>query len=408
MTSITSLQSLLDDHSALTVTWDDKGEIVGCVQVSRCVSLSLRGTVLVGHGGPAIIVKPTGNLEILGGQVASAERDDGATATGIASGWRTACAIKVETGGQLRLTDVELLGDVSGGTPIAGEWHLPALWALTELPARARSTVTVRGFVPTRAEVVSDIHNVAVTVTSIGPGPVEFAIDIDARDVEPGVILDGWIRFLSDGAIRRLRLRARLAAPRQGIALAQPVWEAGAFKSPPLEQMSTIHREPVTSPGASKGAGVRGGASINPIFGGRKSVQGGSVPTNLESGQVLPPRVPSPPLVRPGQSSISPLFKGKPGISVNRDLTASGAVGASPPTGAEGMSVREPPSKDGQVPESPLDSAPPSCPPLVPAPDSNRAEPPSNASPPIPPAPRDTLSNVFRRPSPLKPPGQSS
>jgi hypothetical protein len=263
--SIDVLKSLLESTATGVVSFEGMGEVHGTLRVERSVSLSIRGTTLIGRGAPALAVSADALLDLRYGQVTTTERDPHAVANGQAGDWRAGAAIQVDSGGGVSLTDVELVGDVSGDCPLAGEWHLPSSWVIQELPARARTILAIRGYVPYRVEVISDIHGVASTHPSVGPGPVDFSVDVDARDFEAGALLDGWIRFCGGGTVRRLRLRARLVAAKGKPALPPPLWEARAFASPPAPSKTVIRADTSRSGGGR--IAVQKPAGLSGIFG---------------------------------------------------------------------------------------------------------------------------------------------
>jgi hypothetical protein len=389
--SIDVLKSLLRNTANGDVAFEDMGEVHGSLVVDRSVSLSIRGTTLIGRGAPAITVSSGASLDLRQGQVTTTERDSRAVANGRDSDWRAGTAIRVETGGQLSLTNADLMGDITGDCPLAGEWHLPSAWVIHDLPARSRTILAIRGYVPYRVEVTSDIHNVASTHPTIGPGPVEFAIDVDARDFETGALLDGWIRFSGDGTVRRLRLRARLVSVAGRPALPPPLWEARAFASPPAVQsvspspiagQPAAGRVPTQNPAGL--SGVFGRNSAAPHLGGEAPPTDASVP---QPGKEVPSRSPGqqpsgsgqPATLR--QSSLSPVF-GKP--PARRSGVDNGATGTSTPVG--------PPDRPPAIAGVPEEQAPP---------------PTANPAPAAPDASRGGISPVFRRQGGSPPSSQS-
>jgi len=266
-----SLQDLLDDSSIYEISFENRGQINESVRVSRDVKLQLQGTVLVGLGGPAITVGAGIKLVICGGHVATDVRDSASRASGslaVPAGWRMSTAIGVEPGGSLKTEGLEILGDVVGSVAGAGEWHLPT-FLYWEMPARSRTKLVIHTSVPSAVHVVSEIHGVAATLPTIGPGRVEFDIDVDARDFGSVAMLDGWLRFEGDGLIRRLRLRARLVSASSGPDTQPLQWitdvrngaqspVTGVVSSGPEDRVSPD--PPPKDPASSKSRG------INPIF----------------------------------------------------------------------------------------------------------------------------------------------
>jgi hypothetical protein len=380
--SIDALKSLLRNTADGNVFFEDMGEVHGTLIVDRSVSLSIRGTTLIGRGAPAIAVSSGASLDLRHGQVTTTERDPRAVANSHDSDWRAGTAIRVDTGGQVSLTDVDLMGDVSGDCSLAGEWHLPSAWMIQSLPARSRTILAIRGCVPYRVEVTSDIHNVASTHPTLGPGPVEFAIDVDARDFEAGALLDGWIRFSGGGTVRRLRLRARLVAAADRPALPPPLWEARAFASPPA--VPSVPPNPVAVQPAGGRVPMQKPAGLSGVFGRNSAAlhRGGEPqPTDASVPQVgkeIPSRFPSQqPLASAqpagrGQAPLSPVFGKSP---VRPSGADNGDTGTSTPAGPSDS----PPAITG-VPE---EQAPPTAP---------------NPAPVAPVMNRGGVSSVFRRP----------
>ena len=366
--SIDALKSLLLKTLNGDVVFEDMGEVHGTLIVERSVSLSIGGTTLIGQGAPAIIVRPGASLDLRQGQVSTSERDPRATANGVHSDWRPGTAIRVESGGRVSLANVDLLGDIAGDCPLAGEWHLPSAWVIHDLPARSRTRLAIRGYVPYRIEVSSDIHNVAVTHPTVGPGPVEFAIDVDARDFEAGTLLDGWIRFRGEGAIRRLRLRARLVAAVGRPTLATPRWESGAFTSPPgVHPVPQTTNVGVNSLGRSR---PHPPAGLSPVFGPRGTSPRGEKVGEVGVPPVAPPRegdagqITTAPLSltspqpAPGQTTISPIFGKRPASTSGKDIATPATSMTDGPekeksanTGAQEQ--QGPPPKANPSPRSP-------------------------------------------------------
>lgn len=241
------LQKQLDNSGLSEVRWVDRGETRGTIVVRRRVTLDLTRTTLVGDMAPAIVVSRGGDLLIKGGQVSTSGRDTNAVVGGVAGAWRVGTAIEVEQGGSVRFESVDVVGDVAGASPLAGEWHLPVVLPLPNLPPRTRNTVRVRCILPHEVEVGSDIEGVAPTQNRVGPGPVELGLDIDARDAEPGVLLDGWIRFAAHGLVRRMRLRVRMVQGSPEPTLG-PVWQSELYEDALREHVAT--KAPAATPPA--------------------------------------------------------------------------------------------------------------------------------------------------------------
>lgn len=388
--SIDALKSLLLNATSGDISFEGMGEVHGSLLVERNVSLSIRGTTLVGRGGPAIIVGSGAKLELKDGHLTTTERDPHAVANGIVGDWRAGTAIRVNPGGAVSLMDVDLMGDVSGDCPLAGEWHLPSSWAIQDLPARSRTVLSIRGYVPHRVEVASDIHNVESTHPSLGPGPVEFSVDVDARDFEAGALLDGWIRFRGGGAVRRLRLRARLVAAVGRPALPPPLWEARAFSSPP------------------KAPGALGSPDARPSGGGRVlAQQPGGLSGVFSRGALAPEagkpmQASAPPWPQPRLERLSPSPDTQPPVS-SAPAAHGGARPLSPVFG-------KPPSKPESVADQAIDSsasaAPSDHPSAVQGSPVERSPDGQPAPNPAPPARmnRGAISAVFRRPGGGNPP----
>lgn len=309
----------------------------------RRVTLDLSRTTLVGDSAPAIIVGRGGDLLVKGGQVSTSSRDANALAKGMPDAWRVGVAIEVQPGGSIRFESVDVIGDIAGPSDFTGEWHLPLVLPLPNLPPRARSLVRMRLVLPHEAEVSSDIEGVGPTQTRIGPGAVELGLDIDARDAEHGVLLDGWVRFVARGLVRRMRLRARMVQGSPAPS-ADPIWEAGlyehALREGALQRNRIANISRVTSQPTPPGLPVApsAGSSVAPSVG--ASAAGSSVPA------VAPPN--------------------RPTTSGERSRVQSGLGGAFAPKS---------PSKPGQLPANVAASAPPA--PTVPHPPSPPTNPPS-------------------------------
>ena len=291
MTPAQDLQSQLENPALSEVRWTDQGETRGTFRVSRRVTLDISRTTLVGESAPAIVVSRGGDLFLKGGQISTSSRDPNASAVGGGYGWRVGPAIEIEQGGTVRFESVDVVGDVVGESRVAGEWHLPVVLPLPNLPPRARNTVRLRCVLPHEVEVVSEIDGVGPTQGRVGPGAVELGLDIDARDAEHGVLLDGWIRFSADGLMRRLRLRVRVAlgslAPGDG-----PVWQAELFERARREGIAPKN-SPVPSPAPKATAQSNVGpapAPANSLSAGSTGQQAAPTPSHSGSGTGQPPR----------------------------------------------------------------------------------------------------------------------
>lgn len=391
--SIDALKYLIANATSGDVSFEGMGEVHGTLLVERDVSLSIRGTTLVGRGGPAITVGSGSKLKLKDGHLTTTARDPHAVANGSVGDWRAGTAIRVDPGGGVSLMDVDLMGDVSGDCPLAGEWHLPSSWAIQDLPARTRTVLSIRGYVPHQVDVASDIHNVESTHPSLGPGPVEFSVDVDARDFEAGALLDGWIRFRGGGAVRRLRLRARLVAAVGRPALPPPLWEARAFSSPPKAPSASGSPDARPSGEGRVAAQQPGGLSgvfsrVAPAPAAGKSAQPSAPPwpqPNVERLSPSPgtqPPVSSPPTAHGGARALSPVF-GKP--PVKPESVADQAKDAS--------SSAAPSDQPSAVQGSPDERAPDQRPAPDPAPPAGMN--------------RGVISAVFRRPGGGSPPPTS-
>ena len=331
----TSLQALLDDPSLAEVVWENQGQSNVSVRIDRTVKLRLSGTVLLGVQSPAIMVTSRGKAVIRGGYVATSLTDKSAIATGSlanSNDWRNSSAIEIEGGGSVELDGVELLGDVRGACAAGGEWHLPSSLFI-EVPARTRCAVAVKGHVPTVVQIQSEIHNVEPTLQRVGPGPVDFSIDIDAREFESGVILDGWLRFEGEGAIRRIRLRARLISASSVMRIGTLTWTAQAWSVAPTLSAPLAIVEPSTPPILPDPPILvkQKSAAISPIF--RSPAVGLSQDSQSPSPQESPTDQSSPVSEQQLSSKISgrvppglsPIFKelpmSKPSSSVTTDAS---------------------------------------------------------------------------------------
>jgi hypothetical protein len=376
MSDSKQLQELLDDPACARVDWRDRGESRGRFFVRRRVTLDAENSAIVGIDGPAIVVEPGGHLAIRGGWISTSTMDLSSKAVGVADGWRRGPCIDVKHGGSICFEGTDVIGDVLGASSLSGEWHLPLVLRLPDLPARSRGVAFVRGFVPCEVEVTSEIHAVGATVRAVGPGPVEIGIDIDARDAENGVLLDGWICFTAQGARRRTRIRARTSSAAQHLPKAA-IWEAVAYAKPPS---LPIH---ITPPGDSAAPvsdpevparspmehSVAGRtepptARLSPIFrptkpqGSPARTAQGAIPLNDarvgDSVQPVPPGTPEVPTTRCEEAS-GPVDGPKSGAAaddgqLSADISPGGDSPVTPPkpkAGELSPIFRRPPDKRG-------------------------------------------------------------
>ena len=241
--SADELQKLLDDTSRRDVSWKSRGEVCGCIVVRRKVILDAEGSLIVGRDGPAFQIENCGELLMRGGQISTTSRHPAPTNHRVAQFERPGAAVVVSNGGSVKLDNVEVVGDIVGNDPRSGEWHLPLVLVLPDIARRSRTIFRIRGVTPYESLVASHMDSVGVTTQRIERGPVEFGIEIDATDVEAGVLLDGWLSFICEGLSRRLRIRTRVAvgphaSPNQPIV----VWESPKW-SLPLEVQEPIKKE---------------------------------------------------------------------------------------------------------------------------------------------------------------------
>ncbi len=305
MSDSNQFQRLLDDPAIALVEWRERGETRGRFSVGRRVAIDATHSAIIGPDAPAFVVEPGGHLTIKGGLVSTTSFDCASKCAGATESWRRGPSVEVRQGGSVSFDGTDIIGDVVGASDLAGEWHLPLVLRLADMPSRSRGVVLVRGFVPYEVEVSSEIYSVGPTVRSIGPGPVQLELDIDARDAEGGVLIDGWIRFSAKGAVRRTRLRVRMSASARPIPNG-PLWEAEAFSRPPRPLIQSPPSPPAATPPAVPPASIPAGARANrgglsPIFEPSRPVgatpsRGGSasLPTAIPAGPDTTPPTPIP------------------------------------------------------------------------------------------------------------------